>query len=217
MITVKRFILGEIETNTYVLESDGVYAVIDPAIESQELLEFLKGKSVKYILLTHGHFDHISGVNSIVKETGAKVCIHSLDSEMLSDGNKSRYDFHFGGIQPEIKADILLTDNDEIALGETVIRVMHTPGHTNGSVCYILENERIIFSGDTLFRLSAGRTDLAGISTVLAARNELESLQRIAQLSGDYRVLPGHGEETTLQFERENNRYMRGRNASYSY
>lgn len=217
MMTVKRFVLGEIETNTYVLESDGVCAVVDPAQESQELLSCLKGRNVKYILLTHGHFDHISGVNSIVKETGAKVCIHSLDKEMLQDGNKSRYNFHFSGIQPEIKADILLNDNDEITLGETVIRVMHTPGHTNGSVCYILQNERIIFSGDTLFRLSAGRTDLAGISPVLAARNELESLQKLAKLSGDYRVLPGHEEETTLQFERENNRYMRGRNASYSY
>ena len=217
MITVNRFILGEIETNTYVLESNGVCAVVDPAEESQELLSYLKGKNVKYILLTHGHFDHISGVNSIVKETGAKVCIHSLDGEMLQDGNKSRYELHFGGIQSEIKADMLLNDNDEITLGETVIHVMHTPGHTNGSVCYILQNERIIFSGDTLFRLSAGRTDLAGISPVLAARNELESLQKLAQLSGDFRVLPGHEEETTLQFERENNRYMRGRNASYSY
>lgn len=209
MLNVTRFILGEIETNTYVLESGGVLAVVDPAIENEELLSFLSGKNVKYILLTHGHFDHISGVNATVRETGAKVCVHSLDSEMLSDGVKSHYTSHFGGIQPKIKADILLNDNDELTLGETLIRVMHTKGHTNGSVCYILDNERIIFSGDTLFRLSAGRTDLAGINPVIAGRNELASLRKLALLSGDYTVYPGHGEETTLQFERENNRYIR--------
>lgn len=209
MLNVTRFILGEIETNTYVLESGGVFAVVDPAIEHEELLSFLSGKNVKYILLTHGHFDHISGVNATVRETGAKVCAHSLDSEMLSDGVKSHYTSHFGGVQPKIKADILLNDNDELTLGETLIRVMHTKGHTNGSVCYILEKERIIFSGDTLFRLSAGRTDLAGINPVIAGRNELASLKKLALLSGDYTVYPGHGEETTLQFERENNRYIR--------
>ncbi|MDE5994723.1 MAG: MBL fold metallo-hydrolase [Oscillospiraceae bacterium] len=209
MLNVTRFILGEVETNTYVLESDGVFAVVDPAGENAELLNFLSRKNVKYVLLTHGHFDHISGVNSVVNATGAEVCIHSLDSEMLSDGVKSHYTSHMGGIQPKIKADLLLNDNDEIMLGETVIRVMHTQGHTNGSVCYILENERIIFSGDTLFRLSAGRTDLAGINPIIAGRNELVSLRKLALLSGDYTVYPGHGEETTLQFERENNRYIR--------
>lgn len=217
MLTVTKFILGQIETNTYVLESDGEFAVIDPAAESTALKNFLNGKNVKYVLLTHGHFDHITGVNPLVSETGARVCIHALDSEMLSDGNKSFYTSHFSGIQPEIRADKLLNGNDEIILGGTKIRVMHTPGHTNGSVCYIAQNDRIIFSGDTLFRLSAGRTDLAGISPVLAGRNEIESLKRLAELPGDFTVYPGHGEETTLQFERENNRYMRSRNASYSY
>ncbi len=209
MLNVTRFIIGEIETNTYVLESGGVFAVIDPADENAELLGFLREKNVKYVLLTHGHFDHISGVNSVVRATGAKVCVHYLDGEMLSDGNKSCYNSHFGGIQEPIKADILLNDGDELELGNTKIRVMHTKGHTNGSVCYILENDRIIFSGDTLFRLSAGRTDLAGINPVLAGRNELESLKKLAHLPGNFTVYAGHGEETDLQFERENNRYIR--------
>lgn len=209
MLNVTKFTIGEIETNTYVLESGGVFAVVDPAEENAELLNFLKGKNVEYVLLTHGHFDHISGVNSVVRETGAKVCVHPLDGEMLLDGNKSLYNSHFGGIQAPIKADILLNDGDELNFGETNVRVMHTQGHTNGSVCYILENERIIFSGDTLFRLSAGRTDLAGINPVLAGRNELASLKKLSNLSGDYMVYPGHGEETTLQFEREHNRYIR--------
>lgn len=209
MINLTKFVFGEIQTNTYVLESEGTFAVIDPAEENAELLDFLRGKNVNYVLLTHGHFDHISGVNSVVRETGASVCVHSLDAEMLLDGNKSFYNSHFGGVQMPIKADILLSDSDELELGNTKIRVMHTKGHTNGSVCYILKEERIIFSGDTLFRLSAGRTDLAGIDPIIAGRNELESLTKLAHLSGNFAVYPGHGEETTLQFERENNRYMR--------
>ncbi len=209
MLNVIRFVIGEIETNTYVLESDGVFAVLDPAFENAELLDFLKSKNVKYVLLTHGHFDHISGVNSVARATGAKVCVHSLDGEMLLDGNKSYYNSHFSSVQEPIKADIILNAGDELNLGEAKVRVMHTPGHTMGSVCYIFEKEKIIFSGDTLFRLSAGRTDLAGINPVLAGRNELASLKKLAALDGDYTVYPGHGEETTLQFERENNRYMR--------
>lgn len=209
MLNVTRFVIGEIETNTFVLESDGVFAVLDPAFENAELLDFLKNKNVKYVLLTHGHFDHISGVNSVAHATGAKVCVHSLDGEMLLDGNKSYYNSHFSSVQEPIKADIILNDSDELNLGEAKVRVMHTPGHTMGSVCYIFEEEKIIFSGDTLFRLSAGRTDLAGIHPVLAGRNELASLKKLAALDGDYTVYPGHGEETTLQFERENNRYMR--------
>ena len=217
MLNVTKFILGEIETNTYVLESNGEYAVVDPAVKSCELENFLEGKNVRWILLTHGHFDHISGVKSLVEKTGAKVTVHSLDDEMLYDGNKSLYASHFGTAQPEITASVLTEDGDEINLGNTVLRVMYTPGHTMGSVCFVCDENRIIFSGDTLFRLSAGRTDLAGINPIKAGRLELESLQKLAELKGDYTVYPGHGESTTLQFERENNRYMRNRNAFNSY
>lgn len=212
---ITRFILGEIGTNTYVLESDGAFAVVDPAVENDELVSFLNNKNVKYILLTHGHFDHIGGVNALKAAFGAKVFVHSLDECMLLDGNKSLYNSHFGTSQKAIKADTLLDDGDEIMLGNEMIKVMHTPGHTLGSVCYILEDSRIILSGDTLFRLSAGRTDLAGISPLEAGRKEIASLSKIAALPGDYAVLPGHGDTTTLQFERDNNRYIRSRNASY--
>lgn len=211
MLNVKRFILGEIETNTYVLESQGEYAVIDPAIESESLLEYLDGKNVKYVLLTHGHFDHIAGVNSVTQKTGAKVYIHKEDELMLCDGEKSFFTSHFGINQPEIKADVLLEEGNEIELGDVKLKVLHTPGHTMGSVCYICENENIIFSGDTLFKLSAGRTDLNDIGPMKAARLELHSLSKIASLSGDYKIFTGHGETTTLQYEREYNRYMRNR------
>ena len=216
MLTVKRFVLGEIETNTYVLESNGEVAIIDPAIKSNSLLGFLDGKNVKYVLLTHGHFDHIAGVNSIVEKWGAKVLVHETDEELLLDGDKSFYTSHFGTKQPQIKAHKLIKDGDEIALGDSLIKVMHTPGHTLGSVCYIDDESKTIFSGDTLFKLSAGRTDLAGVSPLKAGRLEIESLQKLASLNGDYEVYPGHGESTTLGYERKYNRYMRSRNASNS-
>ena len=102
-------------------------------------------------------------------------------------------------------ADFLLSDYDKISIGDAVLRVMHTPGHTKGGVCYMDEKDKLIFSGDTLFCLSAGRTDFPGGST----KELFESLKRLRDLPGDYTVCPGHNKETTLDFERKNNRYMR--------
>ena len=108
---------------------------------------------------------------------------------------------------PEIGADIFTADGDEFMLGNTKITVMHTPGHSRGSVCYIFKEDKVMFSGDTLFKLGAGRADLYRGD----ARTELMSLAKIGELEGDYKVYPGHAEETTLDFERQNNRYMKTR------
>ena len=105
------------------------------------------------------------------------------------------------------RGDKTVNDGDTLPFGDGEIRVMHTPGHTKGGVCYIFTNDRVIFSGDTLFRLSAGRTDFPGGSP----REELMSLSKLAELDGDYKVYPGHGEETTLEYERRNNRYVKVR------
>lgn len=199
--------LGDLAANTYIVtdKATGLTAVVDPGAESEELLSYLKDKQVKYILLTHGHFDHIMGAGSVKRLTNAEIAIHSLDADCLQDGEKSLFVHHFAGEQEKLTADILLSEGDILNLGETEIKVMHTPGHTVGGCCYIIEGDRIIFSGDTLFKLSAGRTDFAGGS----ARQELMSLSRLAELSGDYSVFPGHGEATTLDFERAHNRYVK--------
>lgn len=198
---------GPLGTNCYLLTDvkSGESAVIDPGGCDGVLEEFLSKLTVKYILLTHGHFDHILGVSRVRALTGAKVAVHTLDADCLTDESKSLCSWECPGQQTLTGADILLSEGDVLYLGETAIRVMHTPGHTRGGVCYILESERILFSGDTLFCLTAGRTDFEGGSTEAL----MQSLRRLADLEGDYTVYPGHNRSTTLAFERVKNRYMR--------
>ena len=191
-------------TNTYIVtdEETGETAVIDPSLSEDSLIEKIKDKNVKYILITHGHYDHIGGANLVKEKTGAKIVVHKEDEEMLLDSEKN-----YGENTEPVYADILVEDGAEIMLGNAKIKVLHTPGHTKGGVCYIFPDDRIIFSGDTLFRLTAGRTDLYGGNV----RTELMSLAKIGELEGDYKVYPGHDNSTTLDFERQYNRYMRTR------
>ena len=198
--TINTYIVTDVET--------GDTAVVDPALPEQELIDKLNGKNVKYVLLTHGHFDHTCGAKMVKENTGAKVVIHREDEEMLHDVEKTEFEMNCCGYPfPEVDADILLEDETELMLGNTKITVMHTPGHSKGGVCYLFKEDAVMFSGDTLFRLTAGRTDLYGGN----GRQELRSLAKIGELEGNYKVYPGHMEDTTLDFERENNRYIRTR------
>lgn len=213
MITVKKHLAvmnNGFTTNTYIVTDDetGDTAVVDPSLPEESLMEELSGKNVKYILLTHGHFDHICGAKMVKEKTGAKVVIHKDDEVMLHDVEKNEFAINCLGYEfPEVDADILTADGTEIMLGNSKITVMHTPGHSMGGVCYLFKEDLVMFSGDTLFRLCAGRTDLYGGN----GRQELRSLSNIGELEGNYKVYPGHEEETTLDYERENNRYIRTR------
>ena len=162
----------------------------------------VEGYPLSHILLTHGHFDHIIGARDTKAKYGAKVVISSEDKPMLSSSKLSLAAF-CNAPQNDVEADVVVADGDEITLGDTVIKVMSTPGHTLGSVCYIAENS--IFSGDTLFYCSCGRTDFPSGSP----EQMMSSLQKLKALDGDYKVYTGHNNLTTLDFERKNNPYMK--------
>lgn len=197
----------EIFANCYLIvdEKTGEGVVVDPAWYGEALKNAVGDTKIKYILLTHGHFDHIFGVPGLKKASGAAVVIHQNDAGHLLDPKKSLAQGNMPEPQIPVEADIIAKDGDVLTLGEEKITVMHTPGHTMGSVCYILENDRVIISGDTLFCMTAGRTDFFDGSD----EKMIESLKRLIALDGDYRVLPGHNRETTLESERKRNWYIR--------
>ena len=177
----------------------------DEKISTKKEIEAL-GCNVKYVLLTHGHFDHLLGTYGVQQTYGASVAVHRADVPMLSDAglNLARVNGAENVFNP-VTPDIIVEDGDSLFLGENEIKVIHTPGHTKGSVCYIIENEKVMFSGDTLFCRTVGRTDFPGGST-----EELkESLKKLVALDGDYRVLPGHNRETNLDSERTRNIFIR--------
>lgn len=195
---------GSMDNNCSLIidEKTNQSALVDCNEFSQKMIDMIGDTDLKYILLTHGHFDHIIGVKSVKEKYGAQVVISKEDEPMLNSAKLSLAVF-CNAPQNNVDADIIVKDGDEITLGEIKIKVMATPGHTSGSVCYIAEN--CIFSGDTLFYCSCGRTDFPSGSP----EQMMTSLQKLKALDGDYKVYTGHNNLTTLDFERKNNPYMK--------
>ncbi len=204
---VTRITGGPLPTNCYLLTDDVTdkTAVIDPGFDNAELTGAVLAagaENVTAILLTHGHFDHIMGVASIKRITHAKVYIYSDDMMFPTDNSLNLSSMMMPAPTRTFTADAVLNDGDVIELGSLSIRVMHTPGHTIGSCCYLVENA--IFTGDTLMKGSCGRTDFPTGSYPQMA----DSLQKLRNLEGDYHIYPGHEGETTLEYERKNNPFM---------
>ena len=188
--------LGPLETNCYVVtdEQTGGCVVIDPASRGKHIAQTLQedGLHLLAILLTHAHFDHIGGLKTLQAETNAPIYISladSTDPAQMSDGFLTFTD--------------LVKDGDVLTFDGLQFTVLETPGHTPGSVCYLCGNE--LFSGDTLFAGSCGRTDFKGGD----AGQMMQSLKKLSGLSGQLRVLPGHGESSTIADEQMSNPYMK--------
>ena len=192
MLKIHNLILGLYQVNCYIVhqENSDRCVVIDPGYEPERIAAYLQknGLTPEAILLTHGHFDHVGGVKPLAKD--CKVYLHPLERTMpeaMTAGPLPATDFY----------------PDRFCVAGMEFSVLHTPGHTPGSVCLLAEDA--LFSGDTLFAGSCGRTDLPG-----GDWDTIEvSLQMLKSLPGDYRVFPGHGEDTTLSRERQYNPYLR--------
>lgn len=203
---VHTLLVGELAVNCYIIETGNQHcAAIDIGGSEEKVLAFLKEHQLKLntILLTHGHYDHIAGVAAVQAATGAAVYIHEADADMMTDDVKNLAQWiSTKPFQPILEYQVL-KDGDTLVQDTSTVQVLHTPGHTPGSVCYLIEGH--LFTGDTLFRLSRGRTDFPGGSDA----QMYASLQRLKQLEGDFPVYPGHNESSTLEFERVYNPNLR--------
>lgn len=204
---IKKLEVGPIMANCYILgcESTKEAVVIDPGDDADRILmELSKAElRVKYLINTHGHFDHV-GANKQMKEvTGAQLAIHPDDEPMLSQLSKSALMFGMS-VEDSPPADMLLKDGDEISFGDITLKVIHTPGHSKGGVCLYTKGH--LFAGDTLFAGSIGRTDLEGgdYDTLISSIKN-----RLLSLDENTIVYTGHGPETTIGNEKRMNPFLR--------
>ena len=196
---IKTLTVGPIETNCYIVTDENTRkcAIIDPGDESNTILDYLESNKLtaEAIFLTHGHFDHHMALTAVAEATGARVFINNKDVNEAGESNPHKINNIDGALGS-------YADGDVMAVSGLNFTVIETPGHSVGSVTLVCETA--LFTGDTLFRDSCGRTDLGGSMETL-----MVSLKRLSDLDGDYEVYPGHAESTTLDRERRFNYYVR--------
>ena len=200
-----RLPVGMLQANCYlVAEAGGDAVVIDPGAEAERIIEAVRSRDlkVKHILLTHVHFDHMQAAADVAAATGADILAPEGDWPALTDPQLSLCHMMPGGGSQTLSAAVKLRDGEVVEAGKLRLTVLHTPGHTPGSCCFLCGD--VLFTGDTLFRGSVGRMDFPGGSYDALKR----SLDRLAALPGNYTLLPGHDDATTLAEERAGNPYM---------
>ena len=188
-----------LETNTYLALNGERAFVVDPGAGADKILAAAEaeGAKIEWVLLTHAHFDHIGGVAEL-QRAGAQVVLHRDDLGIVSSFKNLAF---YAGVKVEkFLPDVTVSGGETLDVAGVKVRVIHTPGHTAGGVCYVADD--VIFTGDTLFELSYGRTDFP-TGSFKELKNSV--LNKLFVLPGDYRLLPGHGAPTTLAFEREHN------------
>ena len=198
--------VGVYKVNCYIIadEDSSKAAVIDPGADFEDINLVLEenGFDLEYIILTHAHGDHIGALNDLKLKYNPKIVIHYVEKEILENPDLN-FSKQLGMKEIFSSADVLMHDKDELYLGDIKIKVIHTPGHTKGSMCLIV-NE-VLFSGDTLFAGSMGRTDLySGDSSKMK-----DSLNKLKRLKFNYTILPGHGPSSTLDYEKKTNPFLR--------
>lgn len=204
---IEKFVTGIISTNCYLVSNVETHqaVIVDPAAVPKALTEAVErdGLTVEAVLLTHGHFDHTMGLDALLKLWDVPVYVEKEDQEILTDPKlnlSSAYTagFTFSGAQS-------VEDGQILSLAGFQFQVLHTPGHTRGGCCYYAASEQVLFSGDTLFQASVGRTDFPNSSTLDLLRSIREKL---LPLPDETVVYPGHMGETTIGYERDHNPYL---------
>ena len=202
---LETLVLGSLQTNCYILieETTSEAVIIDPADQADAILTAVEQLhcTVKYIIVTHAHIDHIAALDTVAKATGAPVVIHAADQHTLNN-DALNLALYFGLSAPTVKASVIVNDGDTLSLGGQTLQILHTPGHNKGSMCILCGD--ILISGDTLFYESVGRVDHYGGNL----QDILQSLDRLLQLPDDTKVYPGHGPATTIGHERTHNPYV---------
>lgn len=202
---IMKLVVGQLQENCFILFDENKDAfVVDPGGSSENIIEAIEknGLNIKYILLTHGHFDHVGAVAALVKKYKAPVYLSKEDRAFLESPKEVRAS-SFGMQIEAADVDVFVKEGDEIPFSEGTIKVIETPGHTLGSVCYLFEN--YLFAGDTLFNGSIGRTDFPESDHSLM----IESLKKLKKLDDEIYVLSGHGPESQISYEKMTNPYLR--------
>src|SRR5713101_651662 len=205
MAKVHSLVVGRLQTNCYILQSDSTALVVDPGDEPERILRFLSDIAVKptQIVATHTHFDHVLGVNAIRAKLKVPFLIHREDLSMLESMQSRVREIMGFNVPPPPKVDQFLKDGESIAFGEDQVRVIHTPGHSPGSIS--LAGQGFVLTGDALFNQSIGRTDLPGGDLDTLVRSITE---RLFSLDDDTIVYPGHGPETSIGDEKLTNPFV---------
>lgn len=205
---IEQLVVGPLQTNCYIVADQNAQEgiVIDPGGDGDYILRTVQrmGLTIKIVVNTHGHFDHIMANRQVMEGTGALLAIHPKDAEMLTNPLRS-FALFVGKFHPSPAATLLLEDGATVQFGSIQLSVLHTPGHSPGSISLWSSAEKAVFSGDALFNLGIGRTDFPGGSMHVL----LQSIhEKLFTLPDDTVVYPGHGPKTTIGFERKHNPFL---------